>query len=264
MTSTWKFGSTDLTSLGAYNVINFEDAQMMPSRRGDNPIIPLREGRLHVKKIFDQRTLSLGMYIRGSSREDFEDKMDSFRLLFGKGERQTLQRTMADGSVRKAVAEVNGFMVSPKSNCYARVTIDFLMASPFFRDASGTSVTVQIATSPQTLSITNIGTAEDRSAQILLTGPLSYPKLTNQITDPVTGEAANVWVGYNGVIASGKQVEIDVAQGTCEYDGSNALTALIHSGDPYFMVLKPGANSIKVETLSTGGYVSFIFQAPFF
>ena len=264
MTSTWKFGSTDLTSLGAYNVINFEDAQGMPKHRGDNPVIPLREGRLFVKKIFDQRPYGLGMYIKGSSRTDFESKMDTFRKLFGQGNQQFLQRTMADGSVRKAAAEVTKYDVSQKSNRYARVTVDFLLDKPFFRSTVATSDTQTIDSNPKTYTLTNPGTAEDRSAVITFTGPLSYPKLTNLITDPVTGLAADVWVGYTGALTAGQTVVIDVAAGTCLFNGANALNQLIHSGDTYFMVLKSGANSMKVDSSVTGGTVKVEFYAPYF
>jgi len=264
MTSTWKFGSTDLTSLGAYNVINFEDAQGISKKRGDNPVIPLREGRLFVKKIYDQRPFSLGMFIKGSSRIDFESKMDSFRKLFGPGNQQFLQRTMADGGVRKAAAEVTDFDVSQKSNRYARVTVDFLLDKPFFRSTVATSDTQTIDSNPKTYTLTNPGTAEDRSAVITFMGPLSYPKLTNLITDPVTGLAANVWVGYTGALTAGQTVVIDVAAGTCLFNGANALNQLIHSGDTYFMVLKSGANSMKVDSSVTGGTVKVEFYAPYF
>jgi hypothetical protein len=171
---------------------------------------------------------------------------------------------MDDGSIRTAWAKSMNLQVKRTGPTAMRLTVDYVMARPFFRSSEETSDTQTVDASPKTYTLTNPGTAEDRSAVITFTGPLSYPKLTNLITDPVSGLAANVWVGYNGALTAGQTVVIDVAAGTCLFNGANALTGLIHSGDTYFMVLKSGANSMQVETLVTGGTVKVEFYAPYF
>lgn len=265
MTATWKFGSTDLTSAGAYNVVDFSSSYEIPQKRGDNPTIPLREGRLHVDKVYDQRTLNLGMYIRGSTYADFVTKMNTMRALFGKGNQQFLQRTLPGASVQKVGAEVTKFDVVLKSSRYARATVDFILASPFFRSTTKTTDTQTVNASPKTYTLTQPGTAEDRSAILTLTGPLTNPKLTNLITDPVSGLAVNVWVGYTGVLAGGEVIVIDTVAMTCKNGAINCLNLLTHSGDPYFMVLKAGANSMKIESaVHTTGTVKVEFYAPYF
>ncbi|MEN6480905.1 MAG: hypothetical protein ABFD29_01830 [Anaerolineaceae bacterium] len=264
MSVTWKFGSTDLTSIGAYSIITFEDANTLPSRRGDNPVIPQREGRLYVPKFYDQRLLSLGMYIKGANRSDFESKIDLFKALFGKGNQQILQRTMADGSVRQVGAEVSKFDISQKSDRYCKATVDFLLSSPFFRSTSKTSLTTTIDASPKTFTLTNPGTADDRTAVITLTGPLTNPKIINIFTNPVTGLQELVWVGYTGIIAALDTRTIDVGNLTCYSGANNYLNLLSHSGDAYFLLLKAGANTIRVESASTGGTVKIEFYAPYF
>lgn len=253
--ATWQFGTTDLTSAGAYNVIDLSDAQGLPPVRGDNAEIPMREGRPHLEKTFDQRILSLGMYLKGSSISDFESKLDTFKLLFGKRARQYLTRAMNGGATRRVYAEVTKFDVSQEGNDFARIVVDFLLAEPFFRSTTQTNVLTSISTSPQTFTITNAGTVEDRGAIITLTGPLNYPKLTN-ITN-------GVWVGYNDVIGAGNAVVIDSSLFTCLLGASNALNKLVHSGDAYFFKLQPGSNSLSLETLTTGGSVRIQFYPPY-
>lgn len=253
--ATWKFGSTDLTSAGVYNVIDLSDAQGIPPVRGDNAEIPMREGRPHLEKMFDQRLLTLGMYLKGSSISNFESNLDTLKLLFGNRARQYLTRTMSGGATRRVYAEVTKFDVKQEGNDFARMTVDFLLAEPFFRSTTETNVLTAITTSPQTFTITNAGSVADRSAIITLTGPLNYPKLTN-----VTN---GVWVGYNDVIGAGNVVVIDTSLFTCLLATTNRLNVLVHSGDAYFFKLQPGANSLSLETLTTGGSVRIAFYPPY-
>lgn len=255
--ATWKFGSTDLTSAGVYNVIDLSDAQGIPPVRGDNAEIPMREGRPHLEKMFDQRLLTLGMYLKGSSISNFESNLDTLKLLFGKRARQYLTRTMNGGATRRVYAEVTKFDVKQEGNDFARMTVDFLLAEPFFRSTTETNVLTAITTSPQTFTITNAGSVADRSAIITFNGTLNYPKLTN-----VTN---GVWVGYNDVVAvgSGNAIVVDSSAFTCLMSTTNMLNKLVHSGDSYFFKLEPGANTISLETLTTGGSVRIQFYPPY-
>lgn len=255
MASTWKFGSVELTSIGAYNVTDFSSLHELPEVRGDNAEIPMREGRPHLEKMFDQRTMSLGMYIRGSSRPDFELKMNMFKALFGNRARQYLQMTMGDGSSRRALAEVMKAPITQKSDRYCRAIVEFRLAEPFFRSIAQVNQLQAISASPTLFTLGNGGNVDDRSAIITLTGPLNYPKLTN-----VTN---GVWVGYNDVIGAGNVVVIDASAFTCLLATTNMLNKLVHSGDAYFFKLQPGANSLSLETLTTGGSVRIAFYPPY-
>lgn len=253
--ATWKFGSTDLTSAGVYNVIDLSDAQGLPPVRGDNAEIPMREGRPHLEKMFDQRLLTLGMYLKGSSISNFESNLDTLKLLFGKRARQYLTRTMSGGATRRVYAEVTKFDVKQEGNDFARMTVDFKLAEPFFRSIAQVNDLRTVSASPLAYTLGNGGNVDDRSAIITLTGPLNYPKLTN-ITN-------GVWVGYNDVIGAGNVVVIDSSAFTCLLATTNMLNKLVHSGDAYFFKLQPGANSLSLETLTTGGSVRIQFYPPY-
>ena len=251
----WSFGGIDLSLAGAMNVVDLSDALGMPAVRGDNPEIPMREGRPHVEKMFDQRVITLGIYLMGTSVMDFEATLNEVKLLLGRRTRQTLQRTMADGSLRNVQAEVINLDPKLDSPVSARITVDFKLAEPFFRSITQVNQLQAISASPTLFTLGNGGNVDDRSAIITLTGPLNYPKLTN-----VTN---GVWVGYNEVIGAGNVVVIDTSAFTCLLGTTNMLNKLVHSGDSYFFKLQPGINSLSLETLTTGGSVRIQFYPPY-
>lgn len=252
----WRFGTTDFTLAGATNVVDLSGALKLPSARGDNPEIPMREGRPHVAKLYDQRVVTLGMALTGSSVGDFESKLDTLNLLFGARNRQYLQRTLAGGAVRRALAEVSKCDVKLDSPASAKLTVDFLLAEPFFRSTTQVNDLQTISASPYTYTLTHPGTADERSALITLTGPLSYPKLSNLST--------GVWVGYNDVIATDVAVVIDSAAFTCKQGSTSLLSKYVHAGDAYAMVFAPGANNMQVEASATGGTVRIQFYPAYF
>lgn len=255
MADLWRFGDTDFTLAGATNVVDLSGALAMPPVRGDNAEIPMREGRPHVEKMFDQRVITLGMALQGSSIPDFENKLEALKLLFGSRTRQYLQQTLAAGGVRRALAEVMKFDPKLESPVSAKMTVDFLLAEPFFRSTLQVDDLQAVSASPTLYTLGNGGNVEDRSAIITLKGPLNYPKLTN-LTN-------GVWVGYNDVIGAGNTVVIDSSAFTCLLGTTNMLNKLVHSGDSYFFKLAPGSNSLRLETLTTGGSVRIQFYPPY-
>ena len=257
---TWFFGDTCLDMLSNDDSLGVEDigdVNGIPTPRGSNPEIPLREGRVHVAKLFDQRVISLGMWLVGSSPADFEARLDGLKKLVGNRRRQLLKRVMTGGSVRQVYAEVTGNLsytrVGPTAG---RFVIDFMLAEPFFRsEVLFAPAATSIAASPKTFTINNGGTAADRSALILLNGTLSNVKITN-LTN-------NVWVSYAPAISGGAAVIIDVANFTAKLGATSVLGDVLHSGDSYFMVLEPDSNTIQVESSTLGGSVQFKFYPPY-
>lgn len=251
----WSFGGVEFSQTGAVLVVDLSSVHGMPAVRGDNPEIPLREGRLHAEKLFDQRVLTLGVYLEGRSIAEFEQRLTAFQTVCGRRNRQTLVRTLADRSQRSTLAEVIKFDPKPDSPVTAKITIDFLMAEPFFRSVQQVNQLVAVNANPTLFSLGNGGSVTDKTALITMTGPLSFPKLTNLTT--------GVWVGYNGNVAVGNVVTIDTAAMTCLLDTGNRLDVLTHSGDAYFMTLAPGNNDMKLESPTTGGSVRVQFYPPF-
>ena len=93
---------------GRWAIVDLSSAQDMPVKKGDNPIVPFREGRTHVRKYYDQRIISLGMVVAGPTEIDFEHRMDLLKKTFGQQSQGYLKRQMADNSFRQALAEPFG------------------------------------------------------------------------------------------------------------------------------------------------------------
>ena len=271
MSLQWWFDGLNLDQVandlngGRWAITELASAEDMPVKKGDNPLVPYREGRTHVKKYYDQRVISLGMVIAGPTPADFQARMDILKKTFGKQDQKWLKRQMADGTIRQALAEPFG---QSKTGAFrfrsilqdhaGRMVVDFKLSEPVFRAPAPTAPTpTQINASPKTFTINNPGTAQDRSMIITLAGPLTNPRIDN-LTN-------NTWVSWTGVIAGGSNLVLDVGEFTAAKDAVNALDDLLHAGDKYFLVLDPDDNSISVTSdVTTTGTVGFSFNAPFF
>lgn len=270
--SKWRFDGVPFFGSGAYLTTQFDDADELPALRGDNAVIPHMDGRLDVDQLYDQRKINMGLYSSAASLAGLESSHDALRQLLGVAKPRKLERIMADGSIREAWAKPMNLQVKRVSPLAMKLTVDFVLASPYFRATAKTTVTETVGSSPINFTLTNPGTAEDRTALITLTGPMTNPKLINTLQDPVTGGTKTVWLGYTGVIGDGENVYINVAALTC-YNSSivNLLNLLSHGGDDAFLVLMPGANALTVQASGLGGGVGGInsavkieFYAPYF
>lgn len=258
--TTWTFGGTALTSFGKVTLI--DDYLTSPERRGKNVVIPYQDGTVFVQKYFDERKLSFGIAVVGTSASDLETKADTMRALFGKRTQQTLAMTREDTTVRNALASVDGFMqVQRVSDKIARYVVDFTLTSPFFRLSTAIADnTTTIDTDPKAMVFTNPGTVEERNPTIILTGPLSNTVITNSTNGHT--------LTYTGTIASPRVVTISTnSQG--EYIattdlGANVIGNITHSGSAALMVINSGSNTLSIaDDTATTGTVKITFNAPY-
>ena len=253
----WSFRSSELTVAGDYTTTEVAGFDLPPTR-GENIMIPLQAGRVHVEKFFDERILTLGIVIVGTDQTDLETNIDTLVALFGNRTRGYLVRTLPDASTRQALAEVVGKMnLTYHGPTMARATVDFLLAEPFFRSPNLENPEETIDETPHIYILNNPGTAEERKAIITLTGPLSHPTITNNDN--------GISLQYNDVISGGHYVEIDCEKFTTLYDGStNVISKIVHTGDAAFMVLSAGDNNLSVvDGTHTTGTVMFEFYPPY-
>lgn len=259
MTTSWSFNGLDLSTLGAITLL--DDYLSSPSRKGGDQNIPKHHGSLFSQKFFDKREIEIGLAIRKDSSILLEEALDTLRkTLLMRGEK-TLSNTRADGSVRTAQASVNGSItVKRESYKFARATVQFSLADPFFRSTILTELETDIDESPEEFSIENAGTVEECQPVIALTGPLTNPVISN--------DTNGCSMTYNGTIASPRIVTIQVINGelTALDDlGNNLISNLEHEGTETHFRLEPGSNDISVTSTSpTTGKVGISFYPPYF
>jgi phage-related protein len=257
--TTWTYGGTALTSFGRVTLVN--DYLDMADRRGDNILLPYRHGTLFVQKYYDQRKITLGIVVVTASAAALETALDTMRKLFSVRTQQTLAMTMEDSTVRNALASVDGAIDAERlSDKLARVTVEFIMTSPFWRLSTAIADnTTTIDANPKAMIVTNPGTIEERDATITLTGPLSNTTITNS-TNGCT-------LTYTGTIASPRVVTISTINGqyVATNDlGTNVIGNVTHSGLPALMVFDTGANTLSIaDATHTTGTVRVSFYAPY-
>jgi len=256
--SSWKFRGVALDTLGIVTLVS--DSLMMPQKRSDNVTIPFRDGRVFVQKMFEQRSMSLGLEVSEASISALESKMDTVKALFGGRSLGALEQTLEDLSVRTALAEYTGDLnltrVTPVS---VRMVLEFIMPDPFFRGDTLVSDEQVIDASPKTYTLTNTGTAVERNAKIILTGPLENTVITNLINGCV--------LTYTGSISSPRVVTIESVNGqyVATNDlGANVIGNVTHSGDAALFVLDSGPNDLSVaDATHTTGTVTVEFYPPY-
>lgn len=259
---TWSYGGTDLSTFGKVTVI--EGFLDFPDRRGTNQIIPFQHGTMHAGKYFDERKISLGMAITGTSAADLEETMDDLRALIAPRTQQTLQVTRDDATVLNADAIVDSSIMFERiTNTLAKIVLVFSLPRPFFRlDTAIADNTTTINTSPKAMTVTNPGTIEEREPIITLTGPLQNTTITNT--------TVGVSMTYTGTIAGGEVVTIstnsygEFTATSTAGGGTNVIGNISHNGAAALMVLDVGSNTLSItDSTATTGTVKVSFHAPY-
>jgi hypothetical protein len=267
-TVAFSFGSTTLATYGKVTLIN--DYLDIPERRGENQVIPYRHGTVFAKKYFGERKMTFGMAITAATATALETKFDTMRAKFAPLTQQTLSVTLESGAIRTVNATVDRpIEVDRKTNTLAFVVVEFTLANPIWR--SNTLYTVDSdaidgTPTPQTLTVVNGGTLEERDPVLVLYGPLENPVITN------TTPTVPVILTYTGVIDDGETVTIQTAT-TGEYTAvyskgatSNVIGNVTHSGSAALMVFEVGNNAVTIADANYEGgnaKLTVSFYTPF-
>jgi hypothetical protein len=254
----WNFEGTNLDDLGIVTLVS--DSLKMAKKRGENILIPMRDGRVFVEKFYDQRAMTLGLEIVKDNIEELETAIDAVKLLFGGRGLGTLTQTLENLSVRTIEAELAGDLDTNRTSPGAvKMVLDFIAPDPFFRGVLVENTQV-ISASPTAYTVNNPGTADERNATIVLTGPLHNTVITNSTT--------GTSLTYTGTIASPRVVTIwTSAYGEfLAWDdlGNNVIGNITHVGAAALLVFAPGDNALSItDATATTGTVKVTFNAPF-
>ncbi len=267
----WLFEGFELQTK-AYNVDRGASAGIgLPPRRGENLSVPFLDGRRHVDKHFDQRVITLNMWVRGvdpqtgippaareQERQLLHDHIDTLNQLFGSRTAPgALRLVFPDGSIRQAQAEVVDALHFVRDNSrFARFSVDLLLADPFFYAIQQTVDLRSVPASPTNWTHTNAGTARVKKAIITLAGPLSEPKVECITT--------GTWVQFLGDVGPAESVVLDCETFMATKGASSVIGSVRHDGDACWLVLAPGDNDMRVTAAGVGGSCEIRYYAPYF
>lgn len=262
----WTFDSVDLSSY-AVLVRNMNDAEDLPGLRGEDVAVPYLPGRRFAPKLPDAKRMALalwitdtndaGVLVEPTAQRQAQVNLDSLRTLFARPGRRSLVHVLPDGTSRTAMAEVVSFQVQEsrgRRETFLAV-VDFALADPFLYGANVVDAGRSIASSPTDFSITNPGTYRTNRIVLDFTGPISNPRVLQQTT--------GIYVECLVTVGSGLHLIIDCENFTATNDGLNAIGSIRHSGDFRWLILEPGANSLRVTATTPGGTLTTTAAAPY-
>jgi phage-related protein len=256
--TTWLFDSVDLSTFGTITLL--DDYLDQASKRGGNQEIPFKHGSIFVPKFYGETEIAIGIAIKRSASALLEEAIDDLKSLCSGRNQKVLSNTRADGSIRTAMASVEGKLQTKRESYkFARVVVTFKLADPFFRGSVLVSGEVTVDASPKILTISNTGTVEECSPIVTLTGPLSNTVMTN----PANG----CMLTYTGTIASPRIVTIREINGEIVATtdlGVSVVGNIDHEGSTSFMVIEKGSNPISiVDATHTTGKAKIEFYPPY-
>lgn len=195
-----------------YMLTDMSGLMSTPSKRGVNVTVPGRHGTIRVpRKRYEENDLILKMWVLGANPDgtipagstelrEFIKRRDELLRLFW-AETCTIAYTRPDGTTVQCTCEVEDVVDFSRqwADPMASVSIALKMPGAFWEDA--TPVNQTITTGPA-VDLTVFASATAPMQELTLTfGPSNNPMLTH----------GQRYVKYNGVIAAGRQLELNTA-----------------------------------------------------
>ncbi|RTL65903.1 MAG: hypothetical protein EKK42_20370 [Pseudonocardiaceae bacterium] len=242
-----------------YSLSDISGIMGSPARRGENIVIPGRDGELvRPNKRYDASDLVLKLSVSGSLADgsipsgsdperEFFKRRDELTSLFN-ASTVVLVHTLPDGSQRQAVCEVRDVIPweRVKAAPSADASVALRVVGAFWSDVTPVSQTFTVA-SGTSVNLTNFAGA---------TAPMSDLVLTFGAGNNPTLSQGNRFFKYGAVISSGRQLQVNCADwslgiGTGTAWSPNRAVIEYNPGPNYF-TLDPSV-SLSVSLVHTGG-----------
>ena len=238
-------------SIYCYPVTTYSGLLTSPRRKSGNLPVAGRHGTLRVpRKRYDEAQVVLPMTVAGATaaglvpsgsteQQEFYKRTDELLRLFH-AELVTLDHTLPDGSVRRAVGEVTDVMDFTRLPLgqAARVSVALTVPGAFWSDLTAVTVGPVALTTGATASLTAfVGATAPMDDLVITFGPGANPTLAQ----PLTG----AFVAYDGVIASGRTLTVNTetweVTGSIDAGGtwSPSITAVRFGPEAKFFWLTP-------------------------
>lgn len=241
----------------------------VPAKRGGNLQVPGMHGEMHVwAKKYGPGTVLLPMWVRGvntdgtipsgsdtAARLLYHANLRQLLAWFTVDERLRVRHTLTDGTAREITGEVLDVIEPTQSGAgrttLGRFTAALSCADPFWSDLADASATVPSTGASTSLAGFAGATAPMESLQIVLSGPLTNPRLAQ----PSTG----IFVQINRALSAGQTVTVDT--GMWQVYGAPAMAGLFEQltyggrGTTRWFALRPGPGGVApaVTLTATAG-----------
>jgi len=271
----WAVNGVSLQTF-AYNIQTLGgDRLAPPSLRGSDTTIPYRPGRVFTSRVPDSRVISLGMWVQGSTEDGrvpndvtmqrkFLQNWEMLRNLLWSREQFTLTKmvyvpgTSVPITVTAKASFAGGLVPQMTGGSRAVFTVDLFLSDPFFY---GDQIEVIFPSTTRTKTLDIIGDDRTNKVEIEYAGAI-----TNGV---VTNTTRNVMVRYNNVVLTGEKVVLDSFNFSALHTPNSgspyrAAGYVTHSGDPFWLYLEPGQQTLTVTTEAGAGTVRVRYQPAFF
>lgn len=282
----------------AYNVWTLAGRENIPPVVGSNVDIPYRDGSIWIPKTFDQRLVTLGMWVKGTdvdgnlpdgfatpeeaARAQFNSNLRTLKRLLTPRVQLPVSRTLRfltgiethTGKGEFYNPSSGGFTAGgggmgtdvmdfvPVTSWYGTFTIDMVMADPWWY---GTSlITETLSSGTPTRTFTNPGDVYNDHPVVKLIGPLNSGVQLSNITPGMP--ELDLW--YNAAVASGDVITIDCGAYTATDSGGVSVVGnLMHAGSTKWMAIWEGSNEIAISIHGGGavgaGSIEVDFYPPY-
>lgn len=238
----------------------------IPTFRGEDILVPLRNGEVWVPKKFTSSTITLSMWIRGvpfnsgigvvrETQQMYEERYnDLVRLLWTPGRQLALTKRFYDqGSLRiaTAMAEFKGGLAPVKTGrTFGRCTVDLKIAEGLFFEQ--TYRTVPLVNGDNVITVP--GNAPTTKIRVTANGARKNLRVRNKTLGVDFTYPRELLVGQTATFDID---EAEVTDSSLTYDPS---AVVINSGDEQWLMLMPGENVINVSSTTGAGTVTLEYK----
>lgn len=249
-TEEWVVDGVNLSSL-AYDITSRDGMDTVPALVGSNVSYAQSHGEKWVRKFYGPARKSLIMWVSprdritgvmgatlDDKRKNLDANIDYLTRLFGR--RNSLldvQRTLSDGTVRQADAEVV-VAIDPVTVGLtdAKFGVELYIPSGFWHDLSSSTLEDLAVGSNQVLAGLAAATAPMTDLEFHIVGPATNPK----VVDLESGS----YFQYNDVVADGSTL---VVKNTTMNITGGTLSKMVHDGETNWLTLYPTISGVKID-----------------
>ena len=250
-TESWTVDGVNLSTV-AYDITSRDGMDTVPAVTGSNVSANQSHGERWVRKFYAGARKTLVMWVSSKDRTtglegtDLDDKrknldanIDYLTLLFSRRNKLlTVSRTLSDGTIRVAKAEVVT-AIDPMTVglAHGKFSVELYIPEGFWRDAASSTLLSSAPGSNLVVTGAAGATAPMQDLQFVITGPATNPR----ITDVESGS----YFQYNGTISAGNTLTVN--NSTMTISGSGVVLGnMIHVGETNWVTLYPSISGIKV------------------